>query len=201
LGKPGGEPQDLVKHASVEDDAIGAELQVFWKLEPGPTVLEKVALPEPGGLDDPERLDAFLDAVRRGAVSSADIQNVQAPFRLGIDIEDRKLDRVVRGIRMPRVNLLIADHMRLGKTIEAEPEDPEFQLRGDRGCCQLRFFSQAESEQCERNRNALRAGFRAIPTNIRCETAANRARFADPRPRKFPVAVTFLAPRGTARGS
>ena len=37
----------------------------------------------------------------------------------GIDIEDYQLDPVVRAIQMPRVNLLIADDVGLGKTIEA----------------------------------------------------------------------------------
>ncbi len=41
------------------------------------------------------------------------------PFRSGIDIEDYQLDPVVRAIQMPRVNLLIADDVGLGKTIEA----------------------------------------------------------------------------------
>jgi len=110
--------QHLVSLSSVEDDALGEELQVIWELEPGAQTIEKVALPEPTGFDDPERLDAFLDAVRWGAASSADVKNVQSPFRSGIDIEDYQLDPVVRAVQMPRVNLLIADDVGLGKTIE-----------------------------------------------------------------------------------
>ena len=37
----------------------------------------------------------------------------------GIDIEDYQLDPVVRAIQMPRVSLLIADDVGLGKTIES----------------------------------------------------------------------------------
>jgi len=37
----------------------------------GAQVIEKVALPEPSGFDEPERLDAFLDAVRWGAATPA----------------------------------------------------------------------------------------------------------------------------------
>ncbi len=111
--------QHLVTLTSVEDDALGEELQVIWELEPGVYVHEKTELPKPTGFDAPERLDAFLDAVRWGAASSADIRTIQAPFRSGIDIEDYQLDPVVRAIQMPRVNLLIADDVGLGKTIEA----------------------------------------------------------------------------------
>jgi len=56
--------QHLITLSSVEDDALGEELQVIWEIEPGAEVIEKVALPEPTGLDDPKELDAFLDAVR-----------------------------------------------------------------------------------------------------------------------------------------
>jgi hypothetical protein len=58
--------QHLVSLLSVEDDALGEELQVIWEIEPGAKVIEKVALPEPTGFDPPARLDAFLDAVRWG---------------------------------------------------------------------------------------------------------------------------------------
>src|SRR4029077_20623117 len=59
------------------------------------------------------------DAAPGGAASTADLKNIQAPFRSGIDIEDYQLDPVVRTIQMPRANLLIADEECLGKTMEA----------------------------------------------------------------------------------
>ncbi|MBD2112539.1 MULTISPECIES: DISARM system SNF2-like helicase DrmD [Cyanophyceae] len=121
--------QHLVTLSSVEDDGLGDELQVIWELEAGAHVYEKSELPEPMGFDSPDRLDAFLDAVRWGAASSADIRNVQSPFRSGIDIEDYQLDPVVRAIQMPRVNLLVADDVGLGKTIEAGLVAQELILR------------------------------------------------------------------------
>ena len=78
-------PQHLLILSSFEDNGLGEELQVIWEIEPGAKVIEKVALPEPSGFDPPDKLDAFLDAVRWGAASTADVKNIQAPFRSGIE--------------------------------------------------------------------------------------------------------------------
>ena len=59
----------LVKLSSVEDDSLGQEAVVIWELEPGAVAHERSSLPEPTGFDHPQVLDAFLDAVRWGAVS------------------------------------------------------------------------------------------------------------------------------------
>ncbi len=110
--------QHLLTLISIEDDGLGETLQVIWELEPGTSIEEKVGLPLPSGFDAPERLDAFMNAVRWGAISSADTRALQAPFRSGIEIEDYQLDPLVRAIQMPRANLLIADDVGLGKTVE-----------------------------------------------------------------------------------
>src|SRR4051812_12488579 len=73
--------QHLVTLSSVEDDALGEELRVVWELEPGARALERAKLPTPTGFDEPRRLDAFLDAVRWGAISSANVRALQSPFR------------------------------------------------------------------------------------------------------------------------
>lgn len=112
------EGQNLLTLNCIEDDALGESIQVFWELEPGTNIEEKIGLPQPDGFDAPERLDAFMNAVRWGAVSSADMRSLQAPFRSGIEIEDYQLDPLVRAIQMPRANLLIADDVGLGKTVE-----------------------------------------------------------------------------------
>jgi superfamily II DNA or RNA helicase len=57
------------------------------------------------------------------------VRALQAPFRSGIAIEDYQLDPVVRALQMPRVNLLIADDVGLGKTIEAGLVVQELLLR------------------------------------------------------------------------
>jgi hypothetical protein len=74
----------------------------------------------------------------------------------------------------------------LKRTIEDELDDPDYQ--------QLELFNNSEKEQFERNKDALRARAKEIPDEIKRETAAVRVRFADPEPRMFPVAVTFLVP-------
>jgi hypothetical protein len=122
-------PQHLVSLTSIEDDALGEELQVIWEIEPGARAFEKMELPEPKGFDQPAHLEAFLDAVRWGAASIADTRQLQSPFRSGIEIESYQLDPVVRAIQMPRVNLLIADDVGLGKTIESGMVVLELMLR------------------------------------------------------------------------
>ena len=119
LEKPSGPAQRLVSLVSVDEDSAGEELQVVWQLEPGARLLERAGLPNLTGFDDPDRLDAFLDAIRWGAATNADRGFLQSPFRSGVVIESYQLDPVVRAIDMARVNLLIADDVGLGKTIEA----------------------------------------------------------------------------------
>ena len=111
--------EHLVTLESIDEDSSGEELQVIWQLEVGAKILEKAGLPNITGYDPNYKLDAFLDAVRWGAASNADRKFLQAPFRSGITIEDYQLDPLVRAIDMARVNLLIADDVGLGKTIEA----------------------------------------------------------------------------------
>jgi SNF2 family DNA or RNA helicase len=115
--------------SSIEDEGLGEELSVIWELEPGVTALDRAQLPALKGFDSPRIFDAFLDAVTWGAVSSADDRALQAPFRSGVDIDDYQLDPVVRALSMPRVNLLIADDVGLGKTIEAGLVAQELILR------------------------------------------------------------------------
>ncbi|NUQ72046.1 MAG: DEAD/DEAH box helicase [Polyangiaceae bacterium] len=121
--------QHLVKLASIDEDALGEEIELLWELEPGAHVIERAGLPTLSALDDPSKLEAFLDAVRWGAVTNADRGYLQAPFRSGVSIEDYQLDPLVRAIDMARTNLLIADDVGLGKTIEAGLVIQEMLLR------------------------------------------------------------------------
>lgn len=120
----------LITLSSLESDGRDEELRVVWELEQATDVHDQYELPSPSdGFDEPGRLDAFLDAVRWGAIASADKTALQAPFRSGVEIQDYQLDPVVRALSMPRTNLLIADDVGLGKTVEAGLVMQELMLR------------------------------------------------------------------------
>lgn len=112
-------PQCLVSLTSIDEDSLNESLSVVWELEPGARILETAGLPSIDGWDSCDRIEAFLDAVRWGAATDADRSLLQSPFRSGVEIQDFQLDPLVRAIDMSRVNLLIADDVGLGKTIEA----------------------------------------------------------------------------------
>ena len=116
---PGKPPQHVVALTAIDEDSYGETLEVVWQIEPGVQISRRAGFPSISGCDDSDRLEAFIDAVRWGAAVNADRSFLQSPFRSGVSIESYQLDPVVRAIDMARVNLLIADDVGLGKTIEA----------------------------------------------------------------------------------
>ncbi len=122
----------VVSLQSLDEDRLGEELDVVWELEVGHTVAPDQGLPEtitPETFDDPNALAAFVDAVRWGAVTSADDRSYQAPFRSGANVEAYQLEPLRRALQAPRTNLLLADDVGLGKTIEAGLVVQEILLR------------------------------------------------------------------------
>jgi superfamily II DNA or RNA helicase len=114
--------QHAVTLQSVEDDRLGHELRVVWELEHGRSSSAHRGLPtqiDPKRFDDPNKLAAFVDALRWGAITSADDRTVQAPFHSGANVEAYQLEPLKRALANPRANLLLADDVGLGKTIEA----------------------------------------------------------------------------------
>ncbi|SDI90855.1 SNF2 family N-terminal domain-containing protein [Frankineae bacterium MT45] len=122
----------VVMLQSLEEDRLGEELALVWELELGHTVAPDQGLPDrvhPNAFDNPNTLAAFVDAVRWGAVTSADSKSYQAPFRSGANVEAYQLEPLRRALAAPRTNLLLADDVGLGKTIEAGLVVQELLLR------------------------------------------------------------------------
>lgn len=122
----------VVTLQSLEEDRLGQELGVVWELEVGHTVAPDQGLPETitaDTFDEPGTLAAFVDAVRWGAVTSADTRSYQSPFRSGANVEAYQLEPLRRALEAPRTNLLLADDVGLGKTIEAGLVIQELLLR------------------------------------------------------------------------
>ncbi len=103
----------------LDDDRLGETLDVIWEREVHKTVHDTIGLPSPRAWDSADRFRAFLHAVEWSTSSLLEGPAIQAPFRGAIEIEEYQLEPVARALVMPRVNLLIADDVGLGKTIEA----------------------------------------------------------------------------------
>lgn len=191
LTNTGEQPQHLVSLNSIEDDALGESLQVIWEIEPDARVDERVGLPDATGFDSPKRFDAFLNAVRWGAISSADIHLLQAPFRSGITIEDYQLDPLVRSVQMPRANLLIADDVGLGKTIEAGLIVQELLLRHRARTVLIVCPSSLQIQWQDQMRDKFGLEFRIVDSELMRELRRTRGLHTNPWSH-FPRLITSI---------
>jgi superfamily II DNA or RNA helicase len=103
---------------------------VIWEREHGATLLEPTALPRVG--DEPAMpaadFDALVRAVRWSAITpflntdgsgTVSTLPIASPFFGAVQVEDFQLIPLLKALQMPRISLLLADDVGLGKTIEA----------------------------------------------------------------------------------
>ncbi|MCA9060913.1 MAG: DEAD/DEAH box helicase, partial [Planctomycetaceae bacterium] len=103
--------------------------EIIWELEPARRLLEPNELPH--GSDSPmlaEDYDALVRAARWAAMlpyldPDADgplhRMPVSSPFHGAVQVEDYQLVPLLKALAMPRINLMVADDVGLGKTVEA----------------------------------------------------------------------------------
>ncbi|MDW7711191.1 MAG: DISARM system SNF2-like helicase DrmD [Deferrisomatales bacterium] len=121
-------------------DGTGVETdEVLWEVEPGTEVLEPSALPrvEHTAPMEPREFDAMVRASRWSALTPSlpfsglddDRPPLAAPLYGAIYPEAYQLVPVLRALEMPRVALMLADAVGLGKTIQAGMVLRELMLR------------------------------------------------------------------------
>lgn len=117
-------------HLEYKDDQFPREEKLIWELEPAGRLLEPTSLPDIGS-GDPMPVDDFDALVRATRWSAAmpfldpdgagplERLPISSPFHGAVQVEDFQLVPLLKAQRMPRVSLLLADDVGLGKTVEA----------------------------------------------------------------------------------
>src|SRR5947209_5079328 len=111
--RPGATRDDLstVDLACIADDAQGERLRAVLESEIDVRRLQDDLWQQIGreGSDDPKVLAAHVRAIAWNTATAADRDLFQAPFRAGIRLDPYQLLPLSKALKLPRVNLLIAD--------------------------------------------------------------------------------------------
>lgn len=130
FGAEGGDGQlHLVRIEYTDTDGVADE-QLIWEREPHASLVSPSRLPNPEASAPmvAADFDALVRATRWTALSPyldpdeggpLDRLPIASPFHGAIQVEDFQLVPLIKALRMPRVSLLLADDVGLGKTIEA----------------------------------------------------------------------------------
>ena len=113
------------------DSDGGREETLVWEREPSARIIEATGLPRVGDTPamPPAQFAAMVRASRWGAVhpyidpdtSAGPLERLPltSPMHGAIEVEDYQMVPLLKAMRMPRVTLLLADDVGLGKTVEA----------------------------------------------------------------------------------